>query len=89
MLLDKDGTYSSHAINLPPKNSSAECDRRVSLRQYPLSPVRGQRAGIHPLCITTHRKAKEYLPHMYGHAHYMPIDDVKRLPLKVAASTSG
>ena len=43
-----------------------------------------RRSGIHPYCITIDREAKEYLPHMYGHANWVEIDDVKKLPLKVA-----
>ena len=43
-----------------------------------------RRSGIHPFCITIDREAKEYLPHMYGHANWVEIDDVKKLPLKVA-----
>ena len=43
-----------------------------------------RRSGIHPFCITIDREAKEYLPHMYGHANWAEIDDVRKLPLKVA-----
>jgi nitric oxide reductase NorD protein len=42
------------------------------------------RAGIRPFCITVDREAKEYLPHLYGAAHYTVVDDVARLPYKVA-----
>lgn len=43
-----------------------------------------RRTGIHPFCITIDRRGKDYLPHMYGHANWVEIDDVKKLPLKVA-----
>jgi nitric oxide reductase NorD protein len=43
-----------------------------------------RRTGIHPFCITIDRHGKDYLPHMYGHANWVEIDDVKKLPLKVA-----
>lgn len=43
-----------------------------------------RRSGIHPFCITIDREGKDYLPHMYGHANWVEIDDVKKLPLKVA-----
>ena len=46
--------------------------------------VEAKRAGIHSFCITIDKEAREYLPHMYGAAHYAIIDDVRRLPLKVA-----
>lgn len=43
-----------------------------------------RRAGIHPFCITIDREGKDYLPHMYGHANWVEIDEVRKLPLKVA-----
>ncbi|TCV79120.1 nitric oxide reductase activation protein NorD [Sulfurirhabdus autotrophica] len=43
-----------------------------------------QRSGIHPFCITIDTEARDYLPHMYGAVNYTVIDDVKKLPLKVA-----
>ncbi|MGO9446430.1 MAG: nitric oxide reductase activation protein NorD [Thiobacillaceae bacterium] len=43
-----------------------------------------RRSGIHPFCITIDREGKEYLPHMYGHANFVEIDEVRKLPLKVA-----
>ncbi len=41
------------------------------------------RTGIHPFCITLDREARDYLPHMYGAARFVIIDDVRQLPLKV------
>jgi nitric oxide reductase NorD protein len=43
-----------------------------------------RRSGIHPFCITIDREGKEYLPHMYGHANWVEIDEVRKMPLKVA-----
>ncbi len=43
-----------------------------------------RRSGIHPFCITIDREGKEYLPHMYGHANWVEIDEIRKLPLKVA-----
>jgi nitric oxide reductase NorD protein len=43
-----------------------------------------RRSGIHPFCITIDKEGKDYLPHMYGHVNWVEIDDVKKLPLKVA-----
>ncbi|MHB9117563.1 MAG: hypothetical protein ACYC2R_04735 [Burkholderiales bacterium] len=40
--------------------------------------------GIHPFCITIDQEAREYLPHMYGAVNYTVIDEVPKLPLKVA-----
>ena len=41
------------------------------------------RTGIHPFCITLDRDARDYLPHMYGAARYIILDDVRQLPLRV------
>jgi len=43
-----------------------------------------RREGIHPYCITIDTEGKDYLPHMYGAANYVVIDDVAKLPLKVS-----
>ena len=41
------------------------------------------RTGIHPFCITLDHDARDYLPHMYGAARYIILDDVRQLPVKV------
>ncbi len=41
------------------------------------------RTGIHPFCITLDHDARDYLPHMYGAARYIILDDVRQLPIKV------
>ncbi|WP_456418055.1 nitric oxide reductase activation protein NorD [Thiolapillus sp.] len=41
-------------------------------------------AGIHPFCITIDREGADYLPHMYGKANYVVLDEVAKLPLKVS-----
>jgi len=43
-----------------------------------------RRAGIHPFCITIDREAPAYLPHMVGTANYTVVDEVQKLPYKVA-----
>jgi nitric oxide reductase NorD protein len=42
------------------------------------------RAGVRPFCITVDKEARDYLPHLYGAARYTIVDDVARLPFKVA-----
>ncbi len=51
-------------------------DTRMALQE-------ASRTGIHPFCITLDRDARDYLPHMYGAARYVILDDVRQLPLKV------
>ncbi|MEA3292718.1 MAG: nitric oxide reductase activation protein [Pseudomonadota bacterium] len=46
--------------------------------------LEARHAGIHPFCITIDTEAKEYLPHMYGPVSYVVINEVRKLPLKVA-----
>ncbi len=45
--------------------------------------LEASRTGIHPFCITLDRDARDYLPHMYGAARYVILDDVRQLPVKV------
>lgn len=46
--------------------------------------LEARNTGIHPFCITIDTEAGEYLPHMYGAASFVVIDEVRKLPLKVA-----
>jgi nitric oxide reductase NorD protein len=46
--------------------------------------VEARRNGVHPFCITIDREARDYLPHMYGNARYIILDDVRQLPVQVA-----
>lgn len=46
--------------------------------------LEAKRQGVHSFCITIDREARDYLPHMYGHARYTILDDVRQLPRKVA-----
>lgn len=46
--------------------------------------LEARHAGIHPFCITIDSDAGDYLPHLYGHASYVVVDEVRKLPLKVA-----
>jgi len=46
--------------------------------------LEARRSGIHPFCITIDKDARDYLPHMYGAANYIVIDDVGQLPFKVS-----
>ena len=46
--------------------------------------LESRQGGIHSFCITIDNEAQEYLPHMYGPANYAVIDEVQKLPYKVA-----
>ena len=40
--------------------------------------------GIRSYCVTIDRHGADYLPQLYGPAHYAVIDDAKKLPQKIA-----
>ncbi len=46
--------------------------------------IEAHRSGVKPFCITIDSEARDYLPHLYGPVNWTLVDDVKRLPLKVA-----
>jgi len=46
--------------------------------------LEAKRHGIHSFCITLDTEARDYLSHMYGQVNYVVIDEVRKLPLKVA-----
>jgi nitric oxide reductase NorD protein len=39
--------------------------------------------GIRPFCITIDKEAGLYLPHLFGEANYIVIDDVRKLPGRI------
>jgi nitric oxide reductase NorD protein len=45
--------------------------------------IEAREQGIHSFCITIDTEASTYLPHMYGEANYIFIDDVKKLPNRI------
>jgi nitric oxide reductase NorD protein len=40
--------------------------------------------GVHPFCITVDDQAQDYLPHMFGPAGYTLVEQVAKLPYRVA-----
>ena len=46
--------------------------------------IEAHRSGIKPFCITIDHEARDYLPHLYGPVNWTLVDEVARLPLKVA-----
>ncbi|MBC8413006.1 MAG: VWA domain-containing protein [Nitrospira sp.] len=45
--------------------------------------IESREQGVHPFCITIDEEASTYLPHLYGEAKYIFIDDVKKLPNRI------
>lgn len=46
--------------------------------------IEAHHAGIKPFCITIDHEARDYLPHLYGPVNWTLVDNVEKLPLKVA-----
>jgi nitric oxide reductase NorD protein len=46
--------------------------------------LEARRDNIHAFCITIDKEGQEYLPHMYGKANYIVIDEISKLPVKVS-----
>ena len=46
--------------------------------------IEARNKGIHPFCITIDRQGADYLGHMYGAVNYTVVDDIRKLPKKVA-----
>jgi nitric oxide reductase NorD protein len=46
--------------------------------------IEAKQLGVYPFCITIDTEARDYLPHMYGAVNYTLVDDVRKLPAKVA-----
>lgn len=45
--------------------------------------IEAKERGIHPFCVTIDKEGPDYLPHMYGEANYIVIDDVRKLPSRI------
>jgi nitric oxide reductase NorD protein len=43
-----------------------------------------RRDGIHSFCVTIDEEARDYLPHMYGAANYIVLDEVRKLPVMIS-----
>lgn len=46
--------------------------------------LEARQAGVRPFCVTIDRHGADYLKSMYGPAAYTVLDDVRKLPLKIA-----
>lgn len=46
--------------------------------------IESHRSGIRPFCITIDHEARDYLSHLYGPVNWTLVNEVSRLPLKVA-----
>ncbi len=46
--------------------------------------LEARQAGVRSFCVTIDRNGADYLGHMYGSAAFTVLDDVKKLPLRIA-----
>ena len=67
-----------------PEDYSDHYRGRYGIEDTRQALLEAQRLGIKPFCITIDREARDYLPHMYGPANWVVVDDVSRLAARVA-----
>jgi nitric oxide reductase NorD protein len=67
-----------------PEDYDACCLGEYGIEDTRQALFEARRDGIHPFCITIDETAREYLPHMYGAANYIVIEDVAALLYKVS-----
>ena len=59
--------------------------KRLSERSLTRQPlVEARQAGVRSFRVTLHKGGADYLKYMYGPAAFAVLDDVRKLPLKVA-----
>lgn len=59
--------------------------KRLSERSLTRQPLlEARQAGVRSFCVTLHKGGADYLKYMYGPAALAVLDDVHKLPLKIA-----
>jgi nitric oxide reductase NorD protein len=46
--------------------------------------VEARQSGVRSFCVTLDKSGADYLKYMYGPAAFAVLDDVRKLPLKIA-----
>lgn len=67
-----------------PDDYDLEYRGRYGIEDTRQALLEARRDDIHPFCITIDKEGQDYLPHMYGKANYIVIDEVRNLPMKVS-----
>lgn len=67
-----------------PDDFSDEYRSRYGIEDTRRALLEARAAGVRSYCVTIDRNGADYLRHMYGPARYTVLDDVRKLPLKIA-----
>ena len=64
--------------------SVAKTQPEIGIEDTRMALFEARQRGVHPFCITIDEQARDYLPHMYGDASYVFIDDIAKLPFRIS-----
>ena len=67
-----------------PDDHGDEYRGRYGIEDTRRALLEAREKGIRSYCVTIDRHGADYLPQLYGPAHYSVIDDAKKLPQKLA-----
>ena len=67
-----------------PDDFSDEYRGRYGIEDTRHALLEAREMGIRSYCVTIDRHGADYLPQLYGPAHYSVIDDARKLPQKIA-----
>lgn len=67
-----------------PDDHGDEYRGRYGIEDTRRALLEAREKGIRSYCVTIDRHGADYLPQLYGPAHYTVIDDAKKLPQKIA-----
>jgi nitric oxide reductase NorD protein len=67
-----------------PDDHGDEYRGRYGIEDTRRALLEAREKGIRSYCVTIDRHGADYLPQLYGPAHYSVIDDAKKLPSKLA-----
>jgi nitric oxide reductase NorD protein len=86
-LLQKQNTRHKLLVTLSdgrPDDYGDEYRGRYGIEDTRRALLEAREKGIRSYCVTIDRHGADYLPQLYGPAHYSVIDDARKLPQKIA-----
>jgi len=86
-LLERQNTRHKLLVTLSdgrPDDYGDEYRGRYGIEDTRRALLEAREKGIRSYCVTIDRHGADYLPQLYGPAHYSVIDDAKKLPQKIA-----
>ena len=86
-LLHKQNTRHKLLVTLSdgrPDDYGDEYRGRYGIEDTRRALLEARERGIRSYCVTIDRHGADYLPQLYGPAHYSVIDDARKLPQKIA-----